>query len=208
MLQLECERLLEDHYIDALTELRPQQRLTQRQSALGGGGRGDQRSFEHHENDDTLSVLPGPDGSDDRIDDQRAHVGNGGRQHAGHDGQQRDRKSQSSVGAPDQLDCSPTVAKDGEELLQRRALAGQSTARAARALTAARLRLVMRTVRTGWPARAPCSGVDLGMRDAHGLNCAVSVTRQQCLGRCRSQPLPRREWPRSGCARCSPGESW
>ena len=47
MTQVERQRLGEDHLVDALPELRAQQRLAGGQPALGCRQRGDQHSFEH-----------------------------------------------------------------------------------------------------------------------------------------------------------------
>ena len=44
--ELERQRLLEDHHVDALAELRAQQRLREREPALGGGDAGDDQRLE------------------------------------------------------------------------------------------------------------------------------------------------------------------
>ena len=79
MLQLERERLLEDHDVDALPELRAQQRLAQRDAALRRGDGGHQRAFEQHELDAWRAVAAGAHRRHDRIHDQRADVGDRGR---------------------------------------------------------------------------------------------------------------------------------
>src|SRR5690348_5003028 len=56
VLQLERERLLENHHIDALTELGTQQRLTQRDAALSSRNRSDQHALEDHELDDAGGI--------------------------------------------------------------------------------------------------------------------------------------------------------
>ena len=57
MRQLQRERLLQDHHVDALAELRPQQRLAQRDAALCAGNRGDKDAFGGNELD--FSSLQG-----------------------------------------------------------------------------------------------------------------------------------------------------
>ena len=47
VLQLQRQRLLEDHHVHALSELGAQQRLAQRQAALRGRDADDQHAFEH-----------------------------------------------------------------------------------------------------------------------------------------------------------------
>jgi len=57
----------------------------------------------------------GTDCRDDRIDDQRSDVGDGGGQDAGDQCQAGESESQGAVGAPDQLDGAAAVAEDAEE---------------------------------------------------------------------------------------------
>ena len=45
MRELERQRLFQDHHVDALAELRAQQRLAQRDAALRARERGDQQTF-------------------------------------------------------------------------------------------------------------------------------------------------------------------
>ena len=58
VLQLERERLLEDHDVDALAELRAQQRLAERQAALCAGQRGHQHALEQHQPQHARGVVP------------------------------------------------------------------------------------------------------------------------------------------------------
>ena len=85
--QLERQRLLEDHHVDALAELRAQQRLAERDAALRAGDRSD-----HSPSPPTSSsawrsgrAIRGSrlNRGDDGIDDQRADVRDCRRQRAG-----------------------------------------------------------------------------------------------------------------------------
>ena len=75
MRELERERLLQDHHVHALTELRPQQRLTQRDAALCAGDRRNQQTFGCNEHErltrqgEARGVLS-LDRRDDSVDDQ------------------------------------------------------------------------------------------------------------------------------------------
>ena len=120
MRQIECQRLFQDHDVDALPELRTQQRLAQRQATLHAGERRDQQSFEQHQAQHTLQIVTcSVHRRYYRIDDLRAHPGNQRRQQSTGEGQQGCRDQQWPVGIPDQAYRVTAVAKYAEETAQR-----------------------------------------------------------------------------------------
>jgi hypothetical protein len=131
--QVERQRLLQDHHVDTLTELRAQQRLRKRQAALRAGNRGHQHPFQKHQAQyPQRVVIDRATRGHDRIDDLRTDPGNAGRQQARDDGQHRQREQQQWVGIPHQRNCTPAVAKDTEEAARQvRITQARATARRA-----------------------------------------------------------------------------
>jgi hypothetical protein len=119
MLQLQRQRLLQDHDVDALAQLGAQQRLAQVQAALGRSHDGDQGALQDDELDHPRGVpAAGADGCHDRVHDHRPDPGDAGRHHAGDDRQRAEAEGQVPVGAPDQFQRPPAVAKDAKETFQ------------------------------------------------------------------------------------------
>ncbi len=132
MAQVQGQRLFEYHHVDPLPQLRAQQRLAQRQAALGRCDRGDERAFENDERDDTRGIRgrTGLHAFRYGIHDERAYVGHRRGQNTGDQSQERQRHGESPVGTPDQLEGAPAVAEDAEKTTQRNGLAlGGSCAR-------------------------------------------------------------------------------
>src|SRR6185369_8041982 len=120
MLELQRQRLLEDHDVHTLTELRTQQRLTQRDTALGAGDCRDQQSFAYDEEQCVLSQsgamqLIGPNRSDDGIDDERADVRDCRRQRTCNQREDRERNRERATGRPHQLQRAVAVCEDAEK---------------------------------------------------------------------------------------------
>ena len=57
----------------------------------------------------TPAALLRRDGRDDRVDDQRADVGDARGQEARHEGQQREREREPPAGGPDEVEGVPRV---------------------------------------------------------------------------------------------------
>ena len=95
MLQIERQRLLEDHHVHALPELRAQQRLAQREPALSRRDAATSRPSRSTSSMTRERCIAARrcDRRDDGIDDQRADVGNAGRQRAGDHREQRDAEA-------------------------------------------------------------------------------------------------------------------
>ena len=128
MLQLQRQRLLQDHHVDALTELRAQQRLAQRNAALCAGDRSDQQAFvrdEHQRVSGQSRAIDriGLNRSDDGIDDQRADVCDRRRQRAGDQRQQRERDGERAARRPHQFQRAAAVGEDAEKAAAKLGLA-------------------------------------------------------------------------------------
>ena len=129
MAQVQRERLLEDHHVDALAELRAQQRLAGRESALGGGQARDEHALQRDVSQYQGQVVGRPGAvrrqcGNDRVDDLCADVGDGRRQHAGHERQQRQRERQPLARGPDEFERVPRVAEDIAQPLEARKACG------------------------------------------------------------------------------------
>ena len=186
--QVERQRLLEDHFVDALPELRAQQRLARGKAALRGGEGRDQHAFERdvaeHVDDLTPVRAVHVHGSDDGVDDQCPDISDRRGQHARDQGQQRERNGELAAGGPDEVQ---RVARIAEHL-------GQRAQRAP-----CFRRLAARAVRSEAVNRAcglrPCAQLATGARrrpvpGPPGASCPVSARRS-----CRTCRRPRSASP-------------
>jgi hypothetical protein len=112
--QVERQCLFQDHDVDALAQLRAQQRLRQRDSPLRHRGGGDQQCFQgditHHIVEvGGAGAMMQVRGVNHRIDNLRADIGHARRQHAGNQRQHGERNAQCLVGAPDQPERTAAV---------------------------------------------------------------------------------------------------
>jgi len=132
--QIQRQCLFQDHDIDALTQLRAQQRLGERNSSLCHRGGGNQQGFQgditHYivEVSRTVAMMQ-VRGVNYRIDNLRAHISHARRQHAGNQGEHGERDAQGLVGAPDQPQGAAAVLEDTRKIA---APATRSTAGAIR----------------------------------------------------------------------------
>jgi hypothetical protein len=100
--------------------LRAQQRLAQRNAALGAGDCCDQQSFASHEEQSVTSQsgavqLSGLNRGDDGIDDERPDVRDGRRQRARNECEDRERNRQRATGRPHQLQRTVAVCEHAEK---------------------------------------------------------------------------------------------
>jgi hypothetical protein len=128
VLQLQRQRLLQDHHVDALTQLRAQQRLAQRNAALCAGDCSDQQAFVCDEQQRVSGQSRAIDRiglncSDDGIDDQRANICDGRRQRARDQRQNRERNSERAARRPHQFQRAVAVREDTEEAAAKLGLA-------------------------------------------------------------------------------------
>ncbi len=121
MRQIQRQRFFQDHDVDALTQLRAQQRLRERNPALRHGGGGDQQRFEgdiaHHIVEvGRAGALMQIGGVNHGIDDLRADVGDARRQHAGNQREHGESDAQGLVGAPHQPERAAAVVEHTSRL--------------------------------------------------------------------------------------------
>jgi hypothetical protein len=117
--EVEGQRLLEDHHVDAVTELRAQQRLDHADAALHREQHGDQHRLGADQAEHRARVAGrGPRLVHDGVDDQLAEVGDAGRQQAADQGHQREQERQRSARRPHEVEGATTVAKHAEEAAQ------------------------------------------------------------------------------------------
>ena len=129
--EIQGQRLVENHHVDALAELRAQQGLAERDAALGGSQRRDQAALQGDQPEQRRQrrIATGAHelcGRQYGVDDLRADPGDAGRQQAGDEGEQAQRDRQRSTGRPDQLDRTPTETEGAEEAA-RNGCAGSGT---------------------------------------------------------------------------------
>ncbi len=118
--KLQGQRLLQDHHIHALAQLRPQQRLAQRQAALCRGHHRHQHPLEHHKVQDPMRIaIADPDGGHDGIDQLRCHPEDAAGNYAGDDRQHGQGQGEPAAGAQHQRQRLAAVAKDAKEARQR-----------------------------------------------------------------------------------------
>ena len=118
--QLQGQRLFQDHHVHALAQLRPQQRLAQRDAALRAGHGHHKHGFErdqpeHRRHRHRIARRDRAAGRDDGIDDQRTDVGDARRQQAADQGQQAQPERQAPAGAPHQFQRPPAETEYAEE---------------------------------------------------------------------------------------------
>ena len=114
--QLQGQCLLENHLVDAVAKLRPQQRLAQRQATLRTGQGCDQDAlqddpFEYPAKERVTARGHFAAGRHHGIDNLRAGPGDTRRHQACRQGQQRQRHGQGSAGAPYQLQGAAAEAE-------------------------------------------------------------------------------------------------
>jgi hypothetical protein len=115
--QFERERLLEDHLVHALPELGAQQRLAGGQAPLRTGECRDQQALQRHVAQHRIQVdrarrAVDRDCGDHGIDDQRADIGDGGRQDACDQSEECQRNRQRAARGPDQAERVAGVLED------------------------------------------------------------------------------------------------
>ena len=116
--EVQGERLLEDHDVDALAELRAQQRLCEGYAALAPARWRPRDSASRPTNLTTSRERrrAGPAVQvgrvDHRVDDQRAHEGDSGRQYAREQREHGQRDAQALVRRPDQFEGAAAVGED------------------------------------------------------------------------------------------------
>jgi hypothetical protein len=120
VLQLQRERLLQDHHVDSLTQLRAQQRLAQRNAALCAGDCSNQQAFvcdEHQRVSGQSRAIDrvGLNRCDDCIDDQCANVCDGRRQRASDQRENRERDGERAARRPHQFQRAVAVREDAEK---------------------------------------------------------------------------------------------
>ena len=113
--ELQGQGLLEDHHVDPLSQLRPQQRLAGRNAALAGRHRNHDQGFKSQETQDAGYVRPvRAHRGDDRVDDELADPCDQGRQDAGAQCQHRQRERQAAIGRPYEFEGAPAVGEYAE----------------------------------------------------------------------------------------------
>jgi hypothetical protein len=144
MPEIERQRLLENHLVHALAELRAQQRLAGRESALRRGHRGDEYGLEHHVAEHRSEIggartAARGQGSHHRIDDLRAHPGDPGGQDSREEREQREGDREPPARRPDKVQGVPGVLKGLRQRPQHRetACTGRSGSGAGRIEAAA-----------------------------------------------------------------------
>jgi hypothetical protein len=115
--QVERERLREDHFVDALSQLRTQQRLASRQAALGSRKSRDEQALERDVTQHIVKIgdaaaLMCIHGRNDGVHDQGAHPCDAGWQYAGEQRQRGKSNGELATGGPDQVECMPRIAED------------------------------------------------------------------------------------------------
>ncbi len=133
MLQLQRQRLLQDHHVDTLTQLRAQQRLAQGNAALCAGDCSDQQALvcdEHQRVSGQSGAIDriGLNRCDDCIDDQRANVCDRRRQRACDQRQNRERDGKRAARRPHQFQRAVAVREDAEKAAAKLGLAEQRLA--------------------------------------------------------------------------------
>ena len=118
--ELERQRLLEDHRVDALAELGAEQRLAERDAALRARERGDAKSLGPHQQQRMRSEGVAfrrrrLDRRDHGVHDQRADPGDRGGQHAAEQRQHAERDAERAIRGPDELERMAAVAEHAEE---------------------------------------------------------------------------------------------
>ncbi len=113
--EVEGQRLLEDHDVDALAELGPQQGLSDEDPALGEGDQDDDEGLEGDEAEDGGGVAGALAGREDGVDDELSDVGGAGGEEADEEGQGGEDQGQRLAGRPHEVEGAAAVTEDAEE---------------------------------------------------------------------------------------------
>ena len=119
--ELERQRLLEDHHVDAVGELGLEQRLAQRDAAVRGRDDDQRECLHEHPAEDWSDVHVAVGGMDARrddhaVDDSCTDPGDQRGQHAGQHGDKTQKKRESAAGAPEKLQRALAIAENAEKL--------------------------------------------------------------------------------------------
>ena len=131
--QIQRQCLFENHDVDALAQLRPEQGLRERGAALCHGRRGHQQRLDgdvaqHVGQHRGARAAVHIGGVNHRIDDERADIRDAGRQHTSQECQHRKYDAERLVGGPHQRQRAPAVVEYVEQAPSRRDAGGGCSA--------------------------------------------------------------------------------